>query len=458
MDAQSASRLAEIQAQYNLNETSHLVLRNKVLKAGEAYERKVGSSHEALKYEGNAVIVEVSDSSVGEKMGLDRNSGTWFYEKWWTGSYLKIWKHLEHEWGELVVNEASSKTTEKWNFLPGEESYEYIKLEPENESGTKAGHKPDIEWKEVWWKKPKEEFLEKYWKSPESSWGEKQGKHQERAWGEEWYDKGTEKETKTWNEAEGKKWGHVFGEKPGQSWHENWEIQGERKFNDKWWEEENKSWGIKSLIDGCHQIYEEWEKSGDTRKSMKTIDDGKGMKTQLTEGFGPNYRFRDEYVENVGTGEKFTVKEGESDNGKWRSEITQTQDTHQVHHVGSDSNGEWEETWYEKGGHKWAKKRGKTNLGGVWDEAWEEEGGHKKCHKHGTNDINEWWEEWEETDTWKKCRKEQRYSDKICIQQWEETITDNIKHSKGEFLENDIVVKSWDETTEIQSLNIESKD
>lgn len=455
MDAKSASRLAEIRSQYFLNDSSHLPLRAKVLAAEEPYGLRNGISYESLKYDGNAVIFEISDKTTGEKLGLDRNSDTWFYEKWWTGSILKIWKHLEHNWGEITQLDGTATTTEKWNFLPDEESYEYLRIEPNNEAGTKVGRKPDIEWKEVWWKKLNEEFLEKYWKSSESLWGEKQGRHLERTWGEEWYARGAEKETKTWNETEGKRWGHVSGEKPGQSWNENWEIQGARKFNDKWWEEENRSWGIKTLVDGDHQINEEWEKSGDIHKIRKTIDDGKGMKTQLTEGFGPNYRFRDEYVDKVGINEKFTVKEGESDKGKWRSEITQTSETHQAHNIGSDENGEWEETWYEKGGRKWAKKRGKTFLGGVWDEDWEEEGGHKKCHKHGTNDINEWWEEWEETDTWKRCKKEQRFPDKICIQQWEENIHENVKHSVGEFLENDVVVKSWDETTELHTLSVQ---
>ena len=232
-------------------------------------------------------------------------------------------------------------------------------------------------------------------------------------------------------------------------WNEVWEDFGEYKMNNKWWSKGLKKWGVKDIREGISHFVEEWEEDNGKFRNVEVKNDGLGNKTQKTTGHGPGYRFTDEFTENLSTGERHETKIGQSPNGSWETKRREQHGEHHVQHKGIDINGSWEEIWYEKGGHKWAKKQGESHLHGKWDETWCIDETVKEAKKHGVNQDNEWWEEWTEWDDRKKCKKEQRWPGLIKIQQWEEETNGNNKHTWGEFLENGAVIKKWDDTYQL---------
>ncbi|CAG9311479.1 unnamed protein product [Blepharisma stoltei] len=444
MDQTSLTRLLQLKTEYSFEEISKKPIFRIFSTRNEPYLYQSMSRSESLSFIDNTKILELIGTGYGQKVGFNDNSKTWFVELWINKIVVKIWKSPDREWGELIQPVDNGSTTERWNYLPYEQEYEMFHLSPENDYGFKCGKNNDCEWKEIWHTRPTSKFLEKYWISPNSKWGEKEGKEDDRTWGEKWYENYDSRESSSWNEQNERKWGRVEGKQGNTTWNEEWSIEPERKFNNKWWADGIKKWGIKSIIEGISETHEEWEEIGTSRKFKITKDDGFGHKSIITEGYGDEYKFKDEFTEDVSTGEMMTQKQGYSNKRTWSSIIKQSRGKFYVHHIGQDANSSWEETWNEEPGFKWARKKGSSPEWGSWEEYWKETSDTKECKKWGKNG-EEWFEEWKEDSTNKYCRKEQRKHGKIYIQEWKEIYKDEKMITKGCFLEDGIPVKEWDD-------------
>lgn len=444
MDALSSARLQELREQFDLSDLSKTRLFPQFSEQTEPFEHSSEGLYEKLWYESQVKILEKFESGQGLKLGHDPSSATWFFESWSSNSFSKSWRQGERSWGELVVKDSSGETKETWNFLPDEENYEHFRLEANNEYGSKSGKKPDLSWKEIWHKKPEDSALDKYWVSPQAKWGEKSGRTGDKTWSLEWREEGDLYEEKSQNSENDKTWGHVKGKNLKTEWQENWSVQGADKNNDKWWKEHDKSWGIKSVLTATTEFHEEWEENtAGARRTVKTYKDENGVLTKHTEGTGPGYSFIEDYTFDPNLDLHKTTSNGHSPDGKWQSYIVKQGSKNSVKHKGQDLNGDWEEEWDEEEGNKKAWKKGNSSSWGQWEEQWQENSGFKHCRKWGRNQ-EEWEEEWTEEAKGKKCKKQQKRDGKVFVQQWEEIVDESGTRSKGQFLEDDVVVKEWD--------------
>ena len=444
MDDLSSARIQELREQFDLSDLSKISLFPDFHKHTDPFENSSEDLHEKLWYESQVKIFERFESGQGQKLGFDPSSETWFYEVWSSGNFSKSWKQRERSWGESVLKDSSGETKETWNFLPTEENYEHLRLEPGNEYGSTSGRKPDLSWKEIWHKKPEDSALEKFWVSPVAKWGEKSGQTAGKDWSLEWREEGDLFEEKSKNAENERTWGHVKGKDLKTEWQENWSAEGANKNNDKWWKEHDKSWGVKSVITATTEFHEEWEeKSAGVRRTVKTYKDENGIETKHTEGTGPGYSFIEDYLHDPRIDLHKTTTDGHSPDGKWQSWVVKEASKNSAKHKGQDLNGEWEEEWEEDGGSKKTLKKGKSSTWGEWEEQWEESSNFKHCRKWGRN-HEEWEEEWTEDLNGKKCRKQQKRDGKVFVQQWEEIIGESATRCKGQFFEDDVVVKEWD--------------
>eukprot|EP00358_Blepharisma_japonicum_P006508 CAMPEP_0202940938 /NCGR_PEP_ID=MMETSP1395-20130829/1069_1 /ASSEMBLY_ACC=CAM_ASM_000871 /TAXON_ID=5961 /ORGANISM="Blepharisma japonicum, Strain Stock R1072" /LENGTH=294 /DNA_ID=CAMNT_0049635745 /DNA_START=402 /DNA_END=1286 /DNA_ORIENTATION=- len=159
--------------------------------------------------------------------------------------------------------------------------------------------------------------------------------------------------------------GKAEGNKGNFIWNEEWSIENERKYNNKWWSEGPKKWGIKSTVEGISETHEEWEEIGSSKKIKITYDDGFGHKSITTEGYGDDYKYKDEFTEDVSTGEMLTQKQGHSGKETWSSIMKQSPGKFYVHNIGQDTNSSWEETWHEESGQNGPEKKETTQLGAL---------------------------------------------------------------------------------------------
>ena len=443
MDELSESRLKELKSDFSLKDLSKFSVYQHFEAHNEDYKRN-DYVYISVWYKNHAKIAEIFENNIGQKIGFDSSSETWFYEKWYDKYITKQWKQRESEWGESKLIEIESETQEKWSWNPDEESYEYVHLENNNDYGSKTGKKNGISWKEIWHKKPEDSALEKFWISDTAKWGEKEGKTGTKVWGLNWREEGEFFEESSWNEEGPLEWGHVKGKDSNKQWEENWTVTPDKKTNDKWWIEGLKKWGVKTINEGITNFCEEWEEKEGCKRTVTSYDDGLGHKSQITEGEGKDYKYNEEYTYYIEDNIHKTIKKGYSPDGKWESHIVQHGTKHFVKNKGEDANGMWEDEWEDSDEIQRALKKGKSNLWGSWEEEWSEVGGKKTCKKWGEREGEKWTEEWTEDTSKKYCKREQNKGGNIFIQEWKEHFSENTKHTVGKFLENGIVVKEWD--------------
>lgn len=442
MDALSENRMEQIKKESGYQALVDLPIYKRFCAADSPFSEDGGNI--VLWFEDHVKILQINDGDSGEKLGYDCLSDTWFYEKWKTDYYLKTWKQGSHCWGENELKEKASRTKENWSWDSEEENYEHFHLEDANDYGSKSGRKNGISWKEIWHKKPYNSALEKYWISDTAKWGEKKGKIHEKSWELKWKQEGELFEETSWNKENDNEWGHVKGKNPEKEWYEYWTSNAIKKTNDKWWIEGTKKFGIKTINEGLSNFCEEWLEDGPSKRSTKSYDDGYGHKSKITEGFGEDYKYTEEYTHNVEIDEHITTKKGYNLYSKWNSYVYQIGKVFKVHNKGEDLNGSWEEVWEEDGSKKKAWKSGKSDLWGSWEEEWTEDGDVKSCKKSGCKGET-WVEQWNEEPNKKFCRKEQCREGNLYIQEWEEIIVEDQKHHFGKFLENGVIVKEWDD-------------
>ena len=449
MDELSVARLGQIKAEFSLEDPSRFDIYHEFAVHNEKHTENT-DGYLSIEFYDHVKVAESFRDGLGQKLGYDSTSDTWFYEKWRDNTYAKHWKQASRQWGESTTKLESSEITEKWNWIPlEEESYEHFHIASSNEYGSSSGKKPGMEWKEIWHKKPADSALEKFWISGGERWGEKEGITGEKTWGLSWREEGAFFEEKSWNKECGKEWGHVEGKDESKQWREDWSIIEGKKSNDRWWKEGTRKWGVKTVNDSLSNtnFCEEWEEKEGCRRTVKTFDDGLGHKSQVTEGTGEGYSFYEDYRFDAEKQQHLTQKKGFSAGGKWESTIVQEASRHFVKNCGEDENGAWQETWEEEGGSKKAWKKGGSVLWGAWEEEWEERGGKKVCKKWGERDGEKWVEQWTEEGSEKMCRKEQSREGGVKVQEWKEYVVDGNKRSVGNFTENGEVVKEWDTTT-----------
>ena len=448
MDGLSESRINQLKTEFSLDDLQRLKIYTYFVSSNEKYTETNENKFLSISFEDQVKILEFYENGIGQKLGHDPHSETWFYEKWYNNYYAKSWKQGSLQWGESELKEPSFTTIEKWSWSPEEVWYEHAHLEQNKDYGSKSGRKKDISWREIWHKNSKDSALDKYWISATAKWGEKEGKIGKKNWGQKWRKENDFYEESSWNEEDDRKWGHVKGNNKEREWHEHWSTSPGKKENDKWWADDSRKWGIKSIIEGLKSYYEEWEEKASSKIITKVYDDGFGHKISITEGYGPHYKFIEKYKHNVETNYHKIVKKGFSSDGQWESKRTQQETKHFVHNKGENEDGSWEEMWEEDGNRKKAWKRGNGLLSGSWEEEWEENGQVFFCKKWGEKD-EKWTEQWREEPGKKYCRKEQIKDGKVFLQEWEETFDQDKKHSFGKFFENGVVVNEWDTITHI---------
>lgn len=443
MDGLSEARLNELR-EYSLQDLSKTGLFTVFEENNIPFENNSGSLYCKLWYEDHVKILERVENGEGKKLGFDSSSQTWFFEHWHDEKFLKSWKQNDRSWGEIVNKQvAGVQTTESWNFITGEQSYEFYHLETDNEYGSKAGFKPGLSWKEIWHKKPEDSALEKYWDSPSAKWGEKSGQTGKKSWSLEWREENGTFEEKSKNEESGRTWGHIKGKSDKGEWGEQWSVEPTKKSNDRWWSENDRKWGIKTINEAESEFCEEWEIKPDYNKSIKSFKDSQGIRTRLTEGSGPGFNYTEDYKYDPIKDEHTTSSKGFSPDGKWENLVYKQGSKNYAKYKGEDANGSWEEEWEEDGGDKKAWKKGKSVVWGEWEENWTENGEKKTCKKWGQRGER-WVEEWTEDSNGKSCRKEQVKDGKVFVQQWEEEFGEGVIRSFGKFYEDGVVVKEWD--------------
>ena len=237
--------------QYSIKDYASMPVFKKFLGSHTPHSRQEDTYQEASWTVDNCWIFEWFDtfSQNGEKFGHDKNSNTYFYEKWdieeGVHKVFKTWLSSQREWGEVIKFYSEHQDWVFWSIEGSARSYEEFSRKESEVKGIKNKTVNGVEdFTEMFWEQAGSKGLEKIWNKGESQRGESRYEEQDHLWGKDWVKEPHFTDQKEWHLQGSKKWGTYQGESGAVAWNEAWNRDSGYDFEDKNWTQGDNKWGF----------------------------------------------------------------------------------------------------------------------------------------------------------------------------------------------------------------------